>query len=98
MVLFDVLKHTVQKNNMGVLFCPMLPKIRMGTALFEGSQTSLTCTSQKSGMKIKIVMVHWGSDTDRDKKSTSATSSTRFLHKSCSYRAVDTLLSIIKTY
>jgi hypothetical protein len=39
------------KNTTGGTFCPMLPKIRKGIALFEGSQTLPTCPCNKSGMR-----------------------------------------------
>jgi hypothetical protein len=43
----------------GGLFCPLFPKIRKRTALFEGSQTLPII------LLIKVVMLHWRKDMTR---------------------------------
>jgi hypothetical protein len=46
------------KNNVEVLFCPLLSDVRDITALFEDSQASPSCSSDKSGAKMKRVAEH----------------------------------------
>ena len=51
------LKNEV-KHNVAVLLCPSLPDSRVSIALFEGSQDSPACPSDRSNMEIKIRVQH----------------------------------------
>jgi hypothetical protein len=48
----------------------MLPSLQKSTALFEGSQTSPACPSDKSSIELKMSMEHWWSETDGGNRST----------------------------
>jgi hypothetical protein len=49
----DSLKNEV-KHSVVVLLCPNLPDNRVSIALFEGSQDSTACPSDRSNMEIKM--------------------------------------------
>lgn len=50
-----------------VLFCAILSDIQKNFALFEGSQASPTCPSDKSGIEIEMRKKHWWIDTETGK-------------------------------
>ena len=59
----------------------MIPDIRKGTALFEGSHTLPACPSDKSGIKMKISMEHYWNGTEKNPKYSKKTlSHFRFAH------------------
>lgn len=60
-LVFNPLKYAEQYE---ILLCPLLPNTQRNMALFEGSQVSPACLSDKG--RIEIVSVdQWCSDSDR---------------------------------
>jgi len=49
-------------------FCILTADIRNSVTLFEGSQASPACPSDKICIKTKMSVVHWCNDTDRGKR------------------------------
>ena len=58
---------TLRLNESNVIFCPKFPNIRKNCALFEGSQVSLICPSDKDSINMKLIVKQWWNGTDRGK-------------------------------
>jgi hypothetical protein len=56
-----------QSNTEG-RFCTLIADIRNSVTLFEGSQASPACPSDKTSTKTKMSVVHWCNDTDGGKR------------------------------
>jgi hypothetical protein len=55
-------------NDVEVFFCVFFPDIRKSSGLFEGSEDSPACPSDKSNIKMKKGMEHWRNDTAKRKR------------------------------